>query len=150
MLGGPVASVGLPFELARGVGVGVDREVAVVGDGQVEQFAGRVEPFRPAVDLDRGLELLARGEDDVGVERARRAPADHPSGAVAEDVDVRRGDGEQHPLRHLPLLHAQLGVHAGDDDVETRQQVLAEVEGPVFEDVDLHPGQDPERSDAAR
>ena len=98
----------------------------------------------PAVDLDRRAELLAGGEHVVGVERRRRPLADHPAGAVAEDVDVRVGDGQHHPLGHLLALHAQLGVHAGDDDVEALEQVVVEVERAVLEDVDLHPGEDPE------
>ena len=38
-LGGPVAAVRLPLELAGGVGVGVDRELAAVVDRQLEQLA---------------------------------------------------------------------------------------------------------------
>ena len=49
-----------------------------------------------------------------------------------------------HPLGHLVALHAQLGVHAGDDDVEPLEQVVVEVERAVLEDVDLHPGEDAE------
>ena len=100
-LGGPVAAVGLPLELAGGVGVGVDREQAAVVDGDVEQLLGRVEPLGPAVDLDRGVELRAGGEHVVGVEHRRRALADQPPGAVAEDVDVRAGHGQHHALGHL-------------------------------------------------
>ena len=36
-------------------------------------------------------------------------------------------------------------MHAGDDDIEASEQILLEVERAVFQDVDLHPGQDPER-----
>ena len=38
--GSPVAAVGLPLELAGGMRIGVDREVAAVVDGQVEQLGG--------------------------------------------------------------------------------------------------------------
>ena len=44
----------------------------------------------------------------------------------------------------------QLGVDAGHDDVELGQEVVAEVEGPVFEDVDFHAGEDPERGHLPR
>ena len=43
------------------------------------------------------------------------------------------------------LGHAQLRVHAGDDDVEPLEQVEVLVEGAVLEDVDLHAGEDAER-----
>ena len=47
-LGGPVAAVRLPLELAGGVGVAVDREPAAGGDRPLEQLERRVEPLRPA------------------------------------------------------------------------------------------------------
>ena len=63
---------------------------------------------------------------------------------MTEDVDVRAGHGQHHPLGHRLALHPQLGVHAGHDHVEPGQQVVVEVERAVFEDVDLHPGEDAE------
>ena len=58
---------------------------------------------------------------------------------------MRVGDGRQHAPRHRLGRHPQLGVHAGDDHVEPREQVLALVKGAVLEDVDLDPGENPER-----
>ncbi len=49
-----------------------------------------------------------------------------------------------HPVGHRLLAHAQLRVHAGDDDVELGEQVVVLVEAPVVEDVDLDPGEDAE------
>ena len=46
---------------------------------------------------------------------------------------------------HGRLLHAQLGVHAGHDHVESGQQLLVLVERAVLQDVDLDAGQDSER-----
>ena len=42
-------------------------------------------------------------------------------------------------------VHAQLRVHARDDDVELGEQLVLLVERAVLEDVDLDAGQDPER-----
>ena len=56
------------------------------------------------------------------------------------------GDGHHHPAGHLLLGHAQLRVHAGDDDVEPLEQVEVLVERAVLEDVDLHAGEDAERA----
>ena len=42
-------------------------------------------------------------------------------------------------------VHAQLRVHAGDDDVELGEQLRLLVERAVLEDVDLDAGEDPER-----
>ncbi len=50
-----------------------------------------------------------------------------------------------HAARHLVAVHAQLGVHAGDDDVEAGQQLGLLVEAAVLEDVDLDAGEDAER-----
>ncbi len=44
----------------------------------------------------------------------------------------------------LPF-HPQLGVDAGDDDVELRQDLVVVVERAVLEDVDLDAGEDAER-----
>ena len=111
----------------------------------VEQRPRRIESLGTAVDLDRRVELGAGREHVVGVERRRVALADHPAGAVAEDVDVRRGDGPHHPLGHRLALHPQLGVDAGDDDVESAEHVVVVVERAVLEDVDLDAGEDAER-----
>ena len=43
------------------------------------------------------------------------------------------------------LLHPQLRVHARDDDVEPREQLVLLVERAVVEDVDLDAGEDAER-----
>src|SRR4051812_18422469 len=58
-LGGALAAVGLPLELAGSVGIRVDRELATRVDRGAQQLARRVEAFGPAVDLDRGVELRA-------------------------------------------------------------------------------------------
>ena len=57
---------------------------------------------------------------------------------------MRVGDRHHHPLGHLLAFHPQLRVHAGDDDVESAEHLVGQVERAVFEDVDLHPRQDPE------
>ena len=75
----------------------------------------------------------------------RPVPTTLRPGAVAEDVDVRAGDRHHHAPGHLLLGHAQLRVHAGDDDVEPLEQVDVLVERAVLEDVDLHAGEDAER-----
>ena len=74
-----------------------------------------------------------------------RPPAEHPAGAVAEHVHVRVADRGHHPLGHRLGGHPQLGVHAGHDHVEPGEQVLPLVQRAVLQDVDLDPGQDPER-----
>ena len=68
-----------------------------------------------------------------------------PAGAVPEHVGVRVADGGDHPPRHRPGFHPQLGVHAGHHHVEPAEQFVCLVERAVLEDVDLDPGQDPER-----
>ena len=66
-------------------------------------------------------------------------------GAVAEDVQVRVGDGGDHPRGHVLGRHPQLGVDAADHDVEPGQQVVVLVERAVEVDVALDAGQDAER-----
>ena len=115
-------------------------------DGEAEQAAGRVEAFGAGVDLDGLVELRGGGEDELGVEGRLRAAAadDDAAGAVAEDVHVRIGERGDHAAGHLLAVHAQLGVHAGDDDVELREEIGLLVEGAVLEDVDLDAGEDAE------
>src|SRR3546814_7369562 len=104
--------------------------------------------FRSAVDLDRRAVLGAGREHDLGVELRLGAatPDDLATGAVPEDVDVGADDRHHHPAGHLVAWHAQLGVHARHDHVETLEHVLVLVERAVLEDVDLDAGEDPERS----
>jgi hypothetical protein len=66
---------------------------------------------------------------------------------VPEDVGVRVGDGGEHAVGHRLAGSAQLGVHAGDDDVEPAEQLLGLVEGAVGVDVALDAGEDPERGE---
>ena len=112
-----------------------------------EHPARRVEPLWTAVDLHGGVEVRARVEDEVGVERRFRSSLadDDAAGAVTEDVGVGVGDRRDHAVGHRLLRHAQLAVHAGDDDIELGQDVVRMVERPVLEDVDLAAGQDAER-----
>src|SRR5262245_49505380 len=63
-----VAAEDLPLELTGRVGVGVDRDLAVPLEREGEQLVGRILSFGAAVDLDRGVEAGARGEDDLGIE----------------------------------------------------------------------------------
>ena len=97
----------------------------------------------PAVDLDRGVEPGAGREDDLGIEDRPFAPAagDLAIRDVADDVDVGAGDGHHQATRHVLARHAELAVHASDDDIEIGQQVVTQIECPVFEDVDLEAGQ---------
>jgi len=130
------------------VRVGVDGEQAACLGRLAEQVIRRVLAFWPAVDLDRHAAIPARREDSPGIELRFRpvAPARfHPAGAVPEHVDARACDGCKHPGGHGPGGHPQLGVHAGHDDVEPGEQVVALVEGAILEDVDLDTGEDAER-----
>jgi hypothetical protein len=54
-------------------------------------------------------------------------------------------DRGQHPLGHRRSRHPQLRVHAGHHQVELGQQLVLLVQRAVLEDVDLDPGEDPER-----
>jgi hypothetical protein len=58
---------------------------------------------------------------------------------------VRVGDAATIRLVISSPLHAQLGVDAGDDDVERGEQLVLLVERAVVEDVDLDAGEDAER-----
>jgi hypothetical protein len=128
------------------VGVGVDSKGAAEAHGLAQQVLGRVLAFGARIDLHRSAGASAGGEDGLGVEGGlgAAAPSDEPSRAVAQDVGVGTLDGGQHALRHGGRLHAQLGVHTGDDDVQLGQQVEVLVERAVLEDVHLNAGQDPE------
>ena len=63
---------------------------------------------------------------------------------VPEDVHLWVGHGADHAAGHLISWHRQLGVHRRDDHVEAAQQVIAQIQLTVDEDVDLHAGEDPE------
>ena len=138
---GALAAVDLEVELARRVRVAVDREEAAEVAGQLEQPGRRVAALGAGVDLDRDVVLGAGLEDRLRVELRLRPGApvahDHPAGAVAEDVGPRVADRADHPPGHRGGVHPQLGVHAGDPDVELGQQLVVLVERAVVEDVDL-------------
>ena len=63
--------------------------------------------------------------------------------AIACIAPVRVGESAVH--RHRCGVHPQFRVHAGDHDVQLRQQVITLVEGTVLENVHLDPGQDAKR-----
>ena len=136
-----------PFQLAGGVGVGVDADVAARADRQAKQLGGRVAPLGAGVDLDRRSCPRACRENLLRIERRGLATPsdDDPAGAVPEDVAMGVLDCADHPPGHLGRLHSQLGVDAGHNDVEAAQQRLFLVQSAVFENVDFDSGQDPER-----
>lgn len=142
----PGASVDLPVELARGVGICVDREEDARLDGLAQQSARRVQPLRAAVDLHGGARGGTGAEHLVGVEpRLRAAPVEQPPGAVPQHIDQRIADRRDHPAGHGAGVHAQLGVDRGHHHVEPVQQLRLLVQGAVEEDVDLDAGEQPER-----
>jgi hypothetical protein len=91
--------------------------------------------------------IAAGREDPLRVELGLRppAPGDHPARAMTEHVDVRVRYCPEHARGHFRCGHPQLGVDAGDDDVQLAQQILALIQAAVFQDVDLNAGQDPKR-----
>ena len=114
-----VAAVGLPLELAGGVGVGVDRDVAALVERELAAAPGgssrsgrqlistavsnraQAANTNSASNVDWRAACRSAGRcSGRGCRRGARLPATH------------------HPLGHRAALHAQLGVHAGDDDVE--------------------------------
>ena len=112
-----------------GVGVGVDGDLAAPLEGQVEQLVGRVLALGPAVDLDRGAELGAGGEHDLGVElepaagEVALADLAHLPGTLRPVQWPRMSTcglatAMHHAPRHLRRGHRQLRVDAGHDDVE--------------------------------
>ena len=123
--------------------VAVDGEQAADVAGQLEQLGRRVAALGAGVDLDRDVVLDAGLEDRLGVEllpgRVPRLPV--TSRPVQWPSTLVRG------LRIAPIIrrviaagvHLQLGVHAGDPDVEPGEQLVGLVERAVVEDVDLDP-----------
>src|SRR5262249_50293913 len=69
-LDGAGAAVPLPVELARRVRIRVDGEQAAQVQRHAHEVAGRVQPVRAAVDLDRHLAFGARREHGLVVELA--------------------------------------------------------------------------------
>ena len=140
-----MAAMRLPFELAGGVRVGIDGEPAARIDCRPQQGRWWVESLGPAVDLDGCAELGTRTEHPLHVEGRRLALVDHPTGAVTQDVHMRRRDGAHHPLRHVVVVHSQFGMHTRYNNVKLCKHIVAVVECPVFEDVNLDAGQHAKR-----
>src|SRR5665213_859585 len=137
----------LPLELAWSMGVGVDGDQTTERKRQFKKVLGRIETLRPGVDLDGGVTSDTCLEDLFRVERRWRSSTadDYSPGAVSEHIDVRALHRSHHSPGHLSRVHAQLGVDARNDEVETGKQLLVLIERAVFQDVDLDSGQDPER-----
>ena len=136
-----------PFELARRMSVSVDTHPTAQVDGERQQFRGRIASFRTRVDLDCRACLCTGAEHDLRVEARGLASlsCNEPAGAVTKDVAVGVLHRRQHAPRHLRGFHPQLGVNAGDDDVERGEQFLVLIEGPVLQDVDFYASQDAKR-----
>ena len=145
---GHLAAVPLPFELPRCVRVGVDRDHASLFDGHARQSSsggssrsGR-ELISTAVPVLAQASITARWSNvDSGLPRPTTIlPVQWPRMSVcglsiAASIRLVIGAG----------IHPQLGVDARYNDVETCEQILVLIEGSVFQDVHLDPGEDPER-----
>src|SRR2546430_4182182 len=96
------------------------------------------------MDLGGDVDPPASLKDGLRIELRLRPPSadDDATGAVAQHVGERVGDCRHHSFGHLLAGHAKLRMHAGDDDVETVEQVVLLVERPVLVDVDLYAGED--------
>ena len=94
---------------------------------------------RRIIGLPNGALQARRGAgvDDAGIHRL--AGLEHLVGVLVE-LDV----GEHHPLGHLRPLHLELGVHARDDVVELRHDLVGKIQRAVLVDIHLGAGEDPE------
>src|SRR5438552_17144187 len=94
------------------MGVRVDGEPASSLHCESQQAFGRVEALGAAVDLDRLVETLGGGEDDLGVEIGRRAASlygGHATRDVTEDVVLRVRERREVAACITPDLLAPIG-----------------------------------------
>ena len=127
------------------MGVGINRERAPRRHRNVQELERWIKPFRPTIDLDGGAVLGARSKHRLGIELRRLAFADHSSGAMPEDVDVRRRNRSQHSLRHRVAIHTQLRMNARHHHIESGQNSVVVVQRAVLQNVDLDARQDTKR-----
>ena len=130
------------------MGVGVDGEDAAQLRRPGQQPVRRILAFRAAVDLDRDAVIPAGGEDRF---RRRRPTPAGPAATISRPVQwpstFTCGLPTAATIRSVigSAGMRRLRVHAGDHHVQPAQQVVALVQCPVVQDVDLDPGQDAER-----
>ncbi len=122
-----LAAVVEHVELARGMRVGVDGEQAPEVAGELEQPGGRVAPLGTRVDLDghvvaRRTPRTPPGRRTGSAGGSPRLPVDQASGAVPQHVGERVARRRRASAASSASASiAQLGVDAGDADVEPRR-----------------------------
>ncbi len=99
-----------PLQLAWRVGVGVDGDLAIPAQSDVQEIVGRILSFGPAINLDRSAVFGAGSKDIVGIKSALLAGSaatssplignDLAIGAMSQDVHVGVRDRPNESLGH--------------------------------------------------
>jgi hypothetical protein len=71
----------------------------------------QIEPLGLGVQLQEAPSLQGRLDRPLHIQLVRSAPADHPSGRMGQDVEVRIVHRTNHPLRLLVGRQVELGVN---------------------------------------
>src|ERR1035437_6645397 len=144
---GPLGDVYAELHLAELTGpvrVGADRDLEAQLSGPPGEDIVEVQACGAGVDLHRGVTAQTRLEDLLEVDVVRFPRLHLAAGGVAEDVDVRGGDGAADPGCHLVAGLTELRVHRGHHNVEVGEDVVGHVEAAVRQDVDLDTAQQSE------
>jgi len=130
-------------ELAGGVGVGVDDDLAAGFFGLAEVEIAEVGAGWGGVVLNGDAEARGGGEEGGDINLVGLALEDLAAGGWPR-IGRRGSRSVEDAGGDLGVGLVEAGVDAGDDDIELRQGGVFEVERAVEEDVDLAAGEDAE------
>ena len=137
-------------ELRDGMGVGIDAEDAAELQGAPMPAPVKIEPPRICVDLDGDAVIRARLQDFLDVHVIAWPAQEQAAGHVPENGDERIGGSAQETLRLLRAIHPELSMDAGDDEIESPQNLVGIVERPIGENVGLDALEDAKTAVEAR
>ena len=80
-------------------------------------------------------------DDPLEVVAVRLALQEQSSRRVPEDVYPRILKGTKEPIGHLLIIHGELRVDRGDDEIELRETVVDQIEPAVSQDVTFEASQ---------
>ena len=126
--------IGIAFD---GVSVGVDGYEHSFFQGVAYPAPVHIEPPGMGIELDGHVMGRAGVDDRLVIDGITGAAEEEPACHVSKDGGIGIFDGAEQAHHRLFLIHLEIGVYGGDDEVEGGKDIICVIEIAVVEDIAL-------------
>jgi len=121
------------------VGVGIDAERHSLFFRDQTIGVGEIESDRMGIDLQETAPLSRMADDTSHIHVVGRSFIDEPTAGMGQDREIGMVHGAQDPLSLLLPGEPEVTMDRPDNKIEPAQVFIREIQGPIFQNVDLDP-----------